>query len=76
MKKNETAKASASAGKGLTRRQFTQNTALTGAAFAAASFLGGQAPAIAQSRKLHYLQWSSFIGDADPEISRQVGRIH
>ncbi|MEM8951479.1 MAG: extracellular solute-binding protein [Pseudomonadota bacterium] len=72
MKKNETTKPSTSAGKGLTRRQFSQNTALTGAAFAAASFLGGQAPAIAQERKLHYLQWSSFIPDADTEIDRQA----
>ncbi|MDH3662308.1 MAG: extracellular solute-binding protein [Alphaproteobacteria bacterium] len=72
MKKTDTKKPAARVGKGLTRRQFTQNTALTGTAFAAASFLGGQAPAIAQERKLHYLQWSSFIGDADPEISRQA----
>ena len=72
MKKTETKNTVSSTKKGLTRRQFTQNTALTGAAFAAASFLGGQAPAIAQARKLHYLQWSSFIGAADPEMSRQV----
>ena len=72
MKKTPINKSPETAGKGLTRRQFTQNTALTGTAFAAASFLGGQAPAIAQERKLHYLQWSSFIGDADPEISRQA----
>ncbi len=58
--------------KTLTRRQFAQGTALTGAAFAAASFLGGQPPAYAQERKLHYLQWSSFISDADTEISRQA----
>ena len=72
MMKKSTMKPVTQTGKGLTRRQFTQNTALTGTAFAAASFLGGQAPAIAQERKLHYLQWSSFIGDADPEISRQA----
>ncbi len=72
MKKIDSKKPVTTTGKGLTRRQFTQNTALTGAAFAAASFLGGQAPAIAQARKLHYLQWSSFIGEADPEISRQA----
>ncbi|MEL6964021.1 MAG: extracellular solute-binding protein [Pseudomonadota bacterium] len=72
MKKDSVNKPATAKGSGLSRRQFAQNTALTGAAFAAASFLGGQAPAIAQARKLHYLQWSSFIGDADPEISRQA----
>ena len=72
MKKIDNEKSSKTAAKGLTRRQFTQNTALTGTAFAAASFLGGQAPAIAQERKLHYLQWSSFIGAADPEMTRQA----
>ncbi len=72
MKKDGVNKPATTKGSGLSRRQFAQNTALTGAAFAAASFLGGQAPAIAQARKLHYLQWSSFIGDADPEISRQA----
>ncbi len=72
MNKTEPKKSATAADKGLSRRQFTQNTALTGAAFAAASFLGGQAPAIAQERKLHYLQWSSFIPAADTEVSRQA----
>jgi multiple sugar transport system substrate-binding protein len=73
MKKTETK--TPAANKGLTRRQFAQNTALTGAAFAAASFLGGQPPAYAQERKLHYLQWSSFIPAADEEISRQAAEF-
>ena len=43
---------------GLTRRKFVANTALAGGAVATTAFLGGKAPAYAQERKLHYLQWS------------------
>jgi multiple sugar transport system substrate-binding protein len=74
MKKDELDNTTPTA-KGLTRRQFTQTTALAGTAFAAASFLGGRAPAIAQERKLHYLQWSSFIPAADEEVSRQAAEF-
>jgi len=56
---------------GMTRRDFVKKTSTVSAAFAAASIFGGQAPAFAQSRKIHYLQWSSFIPDADVEIKRQ-----
>ena len=56
----------------LSRRGFIRTTAAAGTAFAAASIFGGQPPAFAQSRKLHYLQWSSFIPDADTEIRRQA----
>ena len=55
----------------VTRRSFIKTTAATSAAVAA-GYLGGQPPAFAQARKLHYLQWSSFIPDADTDIKRQA----
>jgi multiple sugar transport system substrate-binding protein len=57
---------------GLTRRKFVETTAIAGATVAAVPFLGGKAPAIAQERTVHYLQWSSFIPAADVEIDRQA----
>jgi multiple sugar transport system substrate-binding protein len=57
---------------GWTRRKFVESTAIAGAAVAAAPFLGGKAPAYAQARKVHYLQWTSFIPEADAEIDRQA----
>ena len=39
---------------------------------ATASIFGGKPPAYAASHKIHYLQWSSFIPDADTEIRRQA----
>ena len=59
----------------MTRREFVKKTTAVSAAFAAASFLGGQAPAFAQSRKIHYLQWSSFIPDADTDIDKQAAEF-
>ncbi|MGH6920007.1 MAG: extracellular solute-binding protein, partial [Geminicoccaceae bacterium] len=59
-------------GNGLTRRKFVETTAIAGAAVAAAPFLGGKAPAYAQARKVHYLQWTSFIPAADAEVDRQA----
>ena len=56
----------------VTRRDFIKKTTTVSAAFAAASIFGGKPPAYAASRKLHYLQWSSFISDADVEIRRQA----
>src|ERR687891_2759013 len=58
-------------GKGLTRRQFVETTAIAGAV-SAVPFLGGKAPAYAQERRVHYLQWTSFIPAADEEIDRQA----
>ena len=58
--------------KGLTRRKFVETTAIAGAAVAAVPFLGGKAPAYAQARKVHYLQWTSFVPAADAEIDRQA----
>jgi multiple sugar transport system substrate-binding protein len=57
---------------GLTRRKFVETTAVAGGALAVTPFLGGKAPAYAQERKVHYLQWSSFIPAADVEIDRQA----
>jgi multiple sugar transport system substrate-binding protein len=56
----------------LTRRRFVETTAIASGALVAAPFLGGKAPAYAQTRKLHYLQWSSFVPAADIEIKRQA----
>jgi multiple sugar transport system substrate-binding protein len=56
----------------MTRRRFVETTAVAGGALVAAPFLGGKAPAYAQARKVHYLQWSSFIPAADDEINRQA----
>jgi multiple sugar transport system substrate-binding protein len=66
----------ATPGKGaLTRRRFVETTAIAGGALLAAPFLGGKAPAYAQARKVHYLQWSSFIPDADVEIDREAAEF-
>jgi multiple sugar transport system substrate-binding protein len=56
----------------MTRRKFVESTAVAGGALAAVPFLGGKAPAYAQERKVHYLQWTSFIPAADVEIDRQA----
>jgi len=57
---------------GLTRRKFVETTAIAGAATAVTPFLGGKAPAIAQERTVHYLQWTSFIPAADVEVDGQA----
>src|SRR5919106_3071515 len=57
---------------GMTRRKFVEATAVAGGTLAVAPFLGGKAPAYAQARKLHYLQWTSFVAAADVEIDRQA----
>jgi multiple sugar transport system substrate-binding protein len=59
----------------MTRRDFVKKTTMVSAAFASASFLGGQAPAFAQTRKIHYLQWTSFIPDADVDIDMQAAEF-
>jgi multiple sugar transport system substrate-binding protein len=60
---------------GMTRRKFVETTAVAGGALVAAPFLGGKAPAYAQARKVHYLQWTSFVKDADVEIDRQAAEF-
>lgn len=59
----------------MTRRKFVETTAVAGGALVAAPFLGGKAPAYAQARKVHYLQWTSFIPAADEEIDRQAAEF-
>ncbi len=59
----------------LTRRRFVETTAVAGGTLLATRFLGGKAPAYAQARKVHYLQWSSFIPDADVEIDREAAEF-
>ena len=53
------------------RREFLGRTAAGAAIATGASIFGGQPPAFAQSREVHYLQWSSFIPDADIDIKNQ-----
>ena len=60
----------------MTRRRFVETTAVAGGALVAAPFLGGKAPAYAQERKVHYLQWTSFVPAADVEIDRQAAGVH
>ncbi|MEM9491136.1 MAG: extracellular solute-binding protein [Myxococcota bacterium] len=69
MKKQGSGKIVAS---GLTRRKFVESTAIAGAATAVVPFLGGKAPAIAQERTVHYLQWTSFIPSADVLVDQQA----
>ena len=59
----------------VTRRRFLKTAAVIGAGVTTGTFLDGQAPAFAKSRSLHYLQWSSFIADADAEIKRQAAEF-
>lgn len=55
------------------RRTFLTHAVAASATFATGTvFLGGRPPAYAAKRKLHYLQWSSFIPDADVEVLRQA----
>lgn len=72
MKKTESNAPATLTNSAMTRRKFVETTAVAGGALVAAPFLGGKAPAYAQARKLHYLQWSSFIPAADVEINRQA----
>lgn len=57
---------------GMSRRDFIKTT--SGLAVAAGTGLGlfGQAPAFAQDRELHILEWSSFVKPADVETDRQA----
>ncbi len=75
MKKIDPTKPGGPAKTTITRRRFVETTAVAGGALLAAPFLGGKAPAYAQARKVHYLQWSSFIPDADVEIDREAAEF-
>jgi multiple sugar transport system substrate-binding protein len=61
----------------LTRRQFVKGTGLAAAGVAGAGLglFGGKAPAFAQSRELHVLEWSSFVKEADVEVDRQAAEF-
>jgi multiple sugar transport system substrate-binding protein len=56
---------------GLTRRAFL-STSMALAAAAGAEFVIGKAPALAQTRTLHVLQWSSFVPAADVVTDQQA----
>ena len=59
---------------GMTRRAFlTASMAL--AATAGVEFVGGQAPAFAQTRTLHVLEWSSFVPAADVVTDQQAAEF-
>ena len=72
MKKTGSTKPESASRTAMTRRKFVETTAVAGGALVAAPFLGGKAPAYAQARRVHYLQWTSFIPAADEEIDRQA----
>lgn len=62
----------------LNRRAFLKATGTVGMALAAgtgAGILGGKAPAFAQARTLHVLEWSSFVKEADVERDRQAAEF-
>jgi anaerobic selenocysteine-containing dehydrogenase len=56
--------------RGLTRRDFIKTSTAVAMAAGASWSLFGQAPALAQDRELHILEWSSFVKPADVETDR------
>src|ERR671922_2966698 len=63
---------------GMTRRTFLCTTSKAGmvlAATAGVGFLGGKAPALAQTRTLHVLEWSSFVPAADVITDQQAAEF-
>jgi multiple sugar transport system substrate-binding protein len=69
------ARRDASAARGrLSRREFVKATgvAAAGAAGVSLGLFGGKAPAFAQAREMHVLEWSSFVKEADVEVNRQA----
>ena len=59
---------------GMTRRAFL-STSMALAATAGVEFVGGRAPAFAQTRTLHVLEWSSFIPAADVVTDQQAAEF-
>src|SRR5215813_11915519 len=59
---------------GLTRRAFL-STSMALAAAAGTEFVTGQAPALAQTRTLHVLEWSSFVPAADVIRDQQAAEF-
>lgn len=62
---------------GISRRGFVKSGAagLAAVAGASASLFGGKAPAFAQSRELHILEWSSFIKPVDKLVDMQAAEF-
>src|SRR4029453_193253 len=59
---------------GLTRLPFL-STSMALAAAAGAEFVGGKAPAFAQTRTLHVLEWSRFVKEADVIRDQQAAEF-
>ena len=61
----------------LSRRDFVKTTgaAAVVATGAGLGLFGGKAPAFAQSRELHVLEWSSFVKEADKEVDAQAAEF-
>src|ERR1700752_533688 len=64
----------------ITRRTLLTTTGKAGMALAAAGVFVGKAPAFAQAKTLHVLEWSSFVKEADvirdqqaADFSKQAG---
>jgi len=60
--------------RGLTRRAFL-TTSMAVAATAGVEWARGQAPAFAQTRTLHILEWSSFVKEADVIRDQQAAEF-
>jgi multiple sugar transport system substrate-binding protein len=59
---------------GMTRRAFL-GASMAMAASAGVDFVGGRAPALAQTRTLHVLEWSSFVPQADVVRDQQAAEF-
>lgn len=75
MKKNLSKRLDGQGPKKMKRREFMGRSAAAGTAVAAGAIFGGQPPAFAQERSLQYLQWSSFIPDADVVTKEQAAEF-
>lgn len=60
---------------GLSRRDFIKTSTAAAMATGTGWSLFGQAPAWAQDRELHILEWSSFVKPADVETDRQAAEF-
>lgn len=60
---------------GMSRRDFIKTTSGLAVAAGTGWSLLGQAPAFAQERTLHILEWSSFVKPADEETDRQAAEF-
>jgi multiple sugar transport system substrate-binding protein len=62
---------------GLSRRDLLKTTGAAAAVATGAGLglFGGKAPAYAQTRELHHLEFSSFVKEADVEVDRQAAEF-